>query len=103
MIRATSHRRGPHTTRTCDTGNKFPVRLCQSKTGGSQRQTEVWFELVPSAQRHAMTTPLFACVPVDPDGEMSIVVHIAATDPHDWAGWPKASVLPGVVSAMGSD
>jgi Cu/Zn superoxide dismutase len=58
--------------------NRLPAEI--------SRRTEVWFDLVPGADGLAeddivardSTTVKF--VPVDPDGVMSIVVHVAETD-----------------------
>lgn len=43
-------------------------------------ETEVWFDLIPNAVGVASDETTVPFVPVDPDGVMSVVVHVAPTN-----------------------
>jgi Cu/Zn superoxide dismutase len=56
--------------------------------------TEVWFDLVPDqgGTAYDQTTVLF--VPVDSDGEMSVVVHVDPTNPDTGAAGLRQACFP---------
>jgi hypothetical protein len=75
---------GPHYNHDVVTKNKrFPVPG-EEKTYGYTAEvspnTEVWFDLEPVADGTASDETTVPFVPVDPDGIMSVVVHIRATN-----------------------
>jgi hypothetical protein len=53
-------------------------------------RTEVWFDLLPNADGMAYDTTTVPFVPVDPDGVMSVVVHVSFTKPDGSAGTRQA-------------
>jgi Cu/Zn superoxide dismutase len=56
--------------------------------------TEVWFNLVPNADGDATDSAFVPFVPVDPDGVMSIVVHVRATNPVTGAAGDRQACFP---------
>jgi Cu/Zn superoxide dismutase len=74
---------GPHYNHEVVTMNKsFPTG---EKTYGytaevSSPDTEVWFDLIPDADGNASDETTVPFVPVDPDGLMSVVVHVGGTN-----------------------
>jgi hypothetical protein len=63
---------------------------------GANRENEVWFDLVPDEDGVAYDQTTVAFVPVDVDGEMSVVIHVgnAAT------GGTKQACFPLSVSGI---
>jgi Cu-Zn family superoxide dismutase len=57
-------------------------------------ETEVWFHLVPSTHGEATDSTFVPFLPVDPDGVMSIVVHVAATNPETGAAGARQVCFP---------
>jgi hypothetical protein len=53
-------------------------------------KTEVWFDLLPDAEGMAYDKTTVPFVPVDQDGEMSVVVHVSYTKPDGSAGTRQA-------------
>lgn len=74
---------GPHYNHEVVTRNKeFPV-LGQKTYGYTAKvspNTEVWFDLIPDAAGVASDETTVPFVPVDPDGVMSVVVHVLETN-----------------------
>jgi Cu/Zn superoxide dismutase len=56
--------------------------------------TEVWFSFVPNAHGSATADATVPFVPVDPDGKMSIVVHLLATDPATGSAGGRQACFP---------
>ena len=56
--------------------------------------TEVWFNLFPMQNGIAYAKTTVPFVPVDPDGVMSVVVHVTTTNTTPGASRSKASLLP---------
>jgi Cu/Zn superoxide dismutase len=57
-------------------------------------ETEVWFNLVPNAFGEATASTTVQFLPVDPDGKMSIVVHIEQTNPATGAAGLRQACFP---------
>jgi Cu/Zn superoxide dismutase len=75
---------GPHYNDEVVVGGKAfpkPGELPSETIAEVSPETEVWFSFVPSAHGKATDDATVPFVPVDPDGKMSIVVHLLATDP----------------------
>jgi hypothetical protein len=75
---------GPHYNDEVIVGGKAfpkPGELPSETIAEVSPETEVWFSFVPSAHGKATDDATVPFVPVDPDGKMSIVVHLLATDP----------------------
>ena len=88
----TPYRRQPDrtTTTTCVTARSSK---CHGQRSRSQRETEVWFDLVPNAEGMAYDETTVPFVPDDSfrrpkdSGVMSVVVHDAPTKPDHWHSW----------------
>jgi Cu/Zn superoxide dismutase len=57
-------------------------------------ETEVWFDLVPDAKGLAYDETTVPFVPEDPDGVMSIVVHVLPTNPATGAAGTRQACFP---------
>ena len=57
-------------------------------------KTEVWFDLVPSGHGEATDSTTVSFLPVDPDGVMSIVVHVAPTNTKTGAAGARQVCFP---------
>jgi Cu/Zn superoxide dismutase len=64
---------GPHYNHQVIAKGKTPAEATVSP------KTEVWFDLVPDAEGIAFDRTKVPFVPVDPDGIMSVVVHVGPT------------------------
>jgi hypothetical protein len=73
---------GPHYNHEVVTKNKsFPTgEKTYGYTAEVSPNTEVWFDLVPDAEGTATDETTVPFVPVDPDGIMSVVVHVRETN-----------------------
>ena len=74
---------GPHYNHEVVTKNKsFPVvgERTYGYTAEVSPNTEVWFDLIPDAAGKASDGTTVPFVPVDPDGVMSVVVHVLPTN-----------------------
>jgi Cu/Zn superoxide dismutase len=76
---------GPHYNHDVALG-KTPVTI--------STDTEVWFNLVPNADGEATDSTFVPFLPVDPDGVMSIVVHVRATNPVTGAAGDRQACFP---------
>ena len=87
---------GPHYNHEVVTRNKvFPV-LGQKTTGRTAEvsaETEVWFDLKPDGAGVASDETKVKFVPEDPDGVMSVVVHVLETNTE--FGIPNENQLAG--------
>lgn len=61
--------------------------------GPADRENEVWFDLMPDAEGVARDESSVSFVPVDDDGEMSIVIHQFPNDPPVSSN-PKQACFP---------
>jgi Cu/Zn superoxide dismutase len=57
-------------------------------------QTEVWFKLVPDEEGMAYAKTTVPFVPVDPDGVMAVVVHVAPTNTTTGAAGDRQACFP---------
>ena len=64
------------------------------------RNTEVWFDLVPDQKGVAESEAKVPFKPVDLDGEMSVVIHVAATNPTTGGASTRQACLPLDVSGI---
>jgi Cu/Zn superoxide dismutase len=73
---------GPHYNHEVVTKNKsVPTgEKTYGYTAEVSPNTEVWFDLIPDAEGTATDETTVPFVPVDPDGIMSVVVHIRETN-----------------------
>ena len=74
---------GPHYNHEVVTKNKeFPVlgQKTYGYTAEVSPNTEVWFDLVPDSAGVASDQTTVPFVPEDPDGVMSVVVHVSPTN-----------------------
>jgi Cu/Zn superoxide dismutase len=74
---------GPHYNHEVVTRNKVFPALGQKTTGRTAEvssNTEVWFDLIPDAAGVASDETTVPFVPRDPDGVMSVVVHVSPTN-----------------------
>jgi superoxide dismutase, Cu-Zn family len=74
---------GPHYNHEVVTKNKkFPVlgERTYGYTAEVSPNTEVWFDLIPDAAGVASDETTVPFVPEDPDGVMSVVVHVSPTN-----------------------
>jgi Cu/Zn superoxide dismutase len=75
---------GPHYNHDVVTNNKrFPVPgevKTYGYTAEVNTETEVWFDLRPDGEGNASDETKVQFVPVDPDGVMSVVVHVLETN-----------------------
>jgi hypothetical protein len=72
-------------------GKKFPnSNVPVEEWAEVSPRTEVWFDLLPNADGMAYDTTTVPFVPVDPDGVMSVVVHVSFTKPDGSAGTRQA-------------
>lgn len=62
--------------------------------GSSLPESEVWFELRPNARGVATDDTFASFEPVDPDGIMSIVIHVAPTNPETGAAGARQACYP---------
>jgi hypothetical protein len=95
---------GPHYNHDVVVGGKeFPVAgepIHPKKTAEVSPNTEVWFDLMVvndvdlpgEGEAYDETTVPF--VPVDPDGVMSVVVHVQATNPTTGAAGSRQACFP---------
>ncbi len=70
---------GPHYNHEVVTKHKsFPVagERTYGYTAEVSPKTEVWFDLIPDGEGKASDETTVPFVPVDPDGVMSVVVHV---------------------------
>jgi hypothetical protein len=86
------------------TNNKrFPVPG-EVKTYGYTAEistsTEVWFDLKPEGADIASAETTVPFVPVDPDGVMSVVVHVSFTDPLTGTAGKRQACFPLSVSGI---
>jgi Cu/Zn superoxide dismutase len=56
--------------------------------------TEVWFNLLANAHGEATDSTTVSFLPVDPDGVMSIVVHVAPTNPLNGTAGARQACFP---------
>jgi Cu/Zn superoxide dismutase len=74
---------GPHYNHEVVVGGKvFPKlgELPSETVAEVSPRTEAWFSFVPNAHGNATADATVPFVPVDPDGKMSIVVHLLPTN-----------------------
>jgi Cu/Zn superoxide dismutase len=73
---------GPHYNHEVVTKNKsLPTgEKTYGYTAEVSPNTEVWFDLIPDAEGTATDETTVPFVPVDPDGIMSVVVHVRETN-----------------------
>jgi Cu/Zn superoxide dismutase len=74
---------GPHYNHDVVARNKVLSALGEKITGRTAEvssYTEVWFDLIPDAAGVASDETTVPFVPQDPDGIMSVVVHVAPTN-----------------------
>ncbi|HLM22420.1 MAG TPA: hypothetical protein VK390_12980 [Propionibacteriaceae bacterium] len=95
---------GPHYNHDVVTNNKrFPVPG-EVKTYGYTAEistsTEVWFDLRPTDEGTASAETTVPFVPVDPDGIMSVVVHVSFTDPLTGLAGKRQACFPLSVSGI---
>jgi hypothetical protein len=95
---------GPHYNHDVVTNNKrFPVPG-EVKTYGYTAEistsTEVWFDLKPEGADIASAETTVPFVPVDPDGVMSVVVHVSFTDPLTGTAGKRQACFPLSVSGI---
>jgi Cu/Zn superoxide dismutase len=57
-------------------------------------QTEVWFRLMPDSEGMAYDETTVPFVPVDPDGDMAIVVHLLATNTTNGTAGARQACFP---------
>jgi Cu/Zn superoxide dismutase len=97
-IEGTGGSAGPHYNHDVVVGGKeFPVpgeRIHPQRTAEVSPDTEVWFDLVPNEAGEAYDETTVPFVPVDPDGVMSVVVHVAATNPETGAAGARQACFP---------
>jgi hypothetical protein len=74
---------GPHYNHEVVVGGKayMPGEPPSESVAAISPTTEVWFSFVPNAHGDATASTSVPFVPVDPDGKMSIVVHLLPTNP----------------------
>jgi Cu/Zn superoxide dismutase len=80
---------GPHYNHEVVTKNKsFPVQgeRTYGYTAEVSPNTEIWFDLTPDAAGKASDETTVPFVPVDPDGVMSVVVHMLPTNTNPLLG-----------------
>ena len=90
---------GPHYNDEVVVGGKaFPNppggQLPSETVAEVSPRTEVWFSFVPSAHGNATADATVPFVPVDPDGKMSIVVHLLATNPATGTAGDRQACFP---------
>jgi hypothetical protein len=71
---------GPHYNHEVVVGGKAFPGLGVLDPATISDQTEVWFKLMPDAEGMAYDETTVPFVPVDPDGEMAVVVHVLPTN-----------------------
>lgn len=66
-------------------GKAFPTlgQIPSTTIAEVSPKTEVWFDLLPNADGMAYDVTTVPFVPVDDDGEMSVVVHVQQTNTAD--------------------
>ena len=91
---------GPHYNHDVVTRNKVfpapgepPGRIAEVSPN-----TEVWFDLIPDAAGVASDETTVPFVPVDPDGIMSVVVHVLPTNPTTGGAGTRQACFPLSVS-----
>jgi hypothetical protein len=82
---------GPHYNHDVALGNT-PVRI--------STETEVWFDLVPDTEGMAYDEVTVPFVPIDSDGVMSVVVHVAPTNPVTGGAGARQACFPLSVSGI---
>jgi Cu/Zn superoxide dismutase len=76
-------------------GKKFPAAgVAPEDTARIGPETEVWFDLVTDEGGVAGDETTVPFVPVDPDGVMSVVVHVASTNPDTGAAGTRQACFP---------
>jgi superoxide dismutase, Cu-Zn family len=94
---------GPHYNDDVVVGGKeFPVlgKKVGPHTAEVSPNTEVWFDLPPDREGMAYDETTVPFVPVDPDGVMSIVVHVLPTNPETGAAGTRQACFPLSVSGI---
>jgi hypothetical protein len=92
---------GPHYNHDVVYRNKewpVPGQKTYGYTADVNRSTEVWFDLDVADVASAETTVPF--VPRDPDGVMSVVVHVGPTNPATGAAGARQACFPLSVSGI---
>jgi len=85
---------GPHYNHEVVVGGKaFPGPDVLDPAEVSPR-TEVWFSFVPNAHGDATDDTFVPFVPVDADGDMSIVVHMLPTNPETGLAGGRQACFP---------
>jgi Cu/Zn superoxide dismutase len=77
-----------------------PGQKTYGYTAEVSTSTEVWFDLTPDAAGVASDETTVPFVPRDPDGVMSVVVHVSHTNPETGAAGPRQACFPLSVSGI---
>lgn len=76
-------------------GKKFPAAdVAPGDTARISSNTEVWFNLVPDEEGIASDETTVPFVPQDADGVMSVVIHVAPTDPNTGKAGDRQACFP---------
>jgi hypothetical protein len=88
---------GPHYNNDVVVGGMdFPVpgKKPGPHTAEVSPNTEVWFDVIPDDGGVAYDVTTVPFVPVDPDGVMSVVVHVSFTNPETGAAGARQACFP---------
>jgi Cu/Zn superoxide dismutase len=76
-------------------GKKFPSSTVPVEDWAEvSATTEAWFTFVPNAHGQATADTFVPFLPVDPDGKMSIVVHLLPTNPATGGAGGRQACFP---------
>lgn len=76
-------------------GKKFPgLDVPPEQTATISTETEVWFDLLPDEEGMAYDKTTVPFVPVDPDGDMSVVVHVLSTNTKTGGAGTRQACFP---------
>jgi len=87
---------GPHYNNDVVTGGKkFPgLDVAPEDVAEISPNTEVWFDLLPDQDGMAYDETTVPFVPVDPDGDMAVVVHVLPTNPDTGVAGARQACFP---------
>jgi Cu/Zn superoxide dismutase len=93
---------GPHyNDQVVTEGKKFPGQdVDPADLAEISPNTEVWFNFLPDQDGTAEDRTTVPFVPVDPDGVMSIVVHVLETNPDTGGAGTRQACFPLSVSGI---
>jgi superoxide dismutase, Cu-Zn family len=94
---------GPHYNHDVVVGGlDFPIpgKKPGPHTAEVSADTEVWFDLIPDGEGMAYDVTTVPFVPVDPDGVMSVVIHVDPTNAETGAAGPRQACFPLSVSGI---